>query len=65
MRNRLWVVFGLIVLVGWVLGTPAHAEDKIGYVNLSLVFDSYQKTKDFDKELQQDAEAKRAEREAL
>ena len=48
--------------------TVAHAdakETKIGYVNLSLVFDSYEKTKQFDKDLEKQADAKRKEREVI
>ncbi len=56
----------LFVLSAFVFAAPAHAkEGKIGYVNLSLVFDSYEKTKKFDKELEGQADAKRKEREAL
>lgn len=44
---------------------PAHAAEKIGYVNLSLVFDSYEKTKAFDKNLEAQAGEKRKEREVI
>jgi outer membrane protein len=45
---------------------PARAkEGKIGYVNLSLVFDTYEKTKSFDKELEKEAEQKRNERQGI
>ena len=46
-------------------GAAFAKEGKIGYVNLSQVFDSYEKTKKFDKELETQAEAKRKEREVL
>jgi outer membrane protein len=45
---------------------PALAkEGKIGYVNLSLVFDTYEKTKSFDLELEKEAEQKRSERQGI
>lgn len=46
-------------------GSAEAKELKIGYVNLSLVFDSYEKTKRFDKDLEKQAEAKRTDREAI
>ena len=47
-------------------GLAAAAEaGKIGYVNLSLVFDSYEKTKKFDKDLEAQVEVKRKERDAM
>ena len=46
------VVLGLVL----VFAQEVRAEDaKIAYINLSLVFDSYDKTKDFDRELQVEA----------
>jgi len=56
-----------VLVLGWImsLGLAQAQETKVGYVNLSMVFDSYEKTKNFDLELQQEAEAKRTERETL
>ena len=65
------IVRVVIVIAGALalsLGSPAWAAKepgKIGYVNLSLVFDTYEKTKKFDKELEQEAEQKRKERDVL
>lgn len=49
------------------VSAPAIAAEsgKIGYVNLSLVFDGYEKTKRFDKDLEAQAEQKRSERDAI
>ena len=55
-----WVVIGLTFAA-----RPASAGDKVGYVNLSLIFDSYSKTKDYDSKLEKQAGVKRSEREAL
>ena len=40
-------------------------EEKIGYIDLSRLFDEYNKTKDLDKELEKKSDAKQAEREKI
>ena len=64
MKSQLRMI-ALSVLSVFLLGSTAFAEAKIGFVNVSQVFDSYEKTKKFDADLQKDSEAKRAQREAL
>lgn len=64
MKNARLIV--LAVLLSALVAAPAMAKEaKIGYVNLSLVFDNYEKTKKYDKDLEKDADGKRKEREAL
>src|SRR4051812_6720691 len=43
----------------------AAGEQKIGYVDLAKVFDDYQKTKDFDKQLEGKGTAKQGERDKM
>lgn len=43
----------------------AESQGKIGYIDLSRSFDEYQKTKDFDKELEAKGDMKQQEREKL
>jgi outer membrane protein len=43
----------------------AESQGKIGYIDLSRSFDEYQKTKDFDKELEGKGDMKQDEREKL
>lgn len=43
----------------------AESQGKIGYIDLSRAFDEYQKTKDFDKELEAKGDMKQQEREKL
>ncbi len=43
----------------------AQSDTKIGYVDLSKAFDEYQKTKDFDKELEKTGDLKQGQREKL
>jgi len=43
----------------------AESQGKIGYIDLSRSFDEYQKTKDFDKELEAKGDLKQQEREKL
>jgi len=43
----------------------AESQGKIGYIDLSRSFDEYQKTKDFDKELEGKGDMKQNEREKL
>jgi len=67
MNTKRFIVLGLLSAMV-LCGTPAvsrAAADKVGYVNLSFIFDSYQKTKEYDASLEKEAEAKRAERETL
>src|SRR3989338_7331807 len=52
------VVFGLLILVNTGLGA-----EKFGYVDLSRIFSEYQKTKDYDKNLQEKTSAYEGERE--
>ena len=49
------------------VSAPAFSESqgKIGYIDLSRSFDEYQKTKDFDKELEGKGDMKQQEREKL
>lgn len=49
------------------ISVPAFSESqgKIGYIDLSRSFDEYQKTKDFDKELEGKGDLKQQEREKL
>ena len=49
------------------ISAPAYSEPqgKIGYIDLSRSFDEYQKTKDFDKELEGKGDMKQQEREKL
>ncbi|NQV04872.1 MAG: OmpH family outer membrane protein [Candidatus Omnitrophica bacterium] len=43
----------------------AETQGKIGYVDLSRTFDEYQKTKDFDKDLEKKGDVKQGQREKL
>ncbi len=49
------------------ISAPAFSESqgKIGYIDLTRSFDEYQKTKDFDKELESKGDMKQQEREKL
>ena len=48
------------------VGSPAFAAgDKIGYVDLARIFDEYQKTKEFDKNLEQKGALKQADRDKM
>jgi outer membrane protein len=59
-------VLGLAVVFGlMVTGLSLAADLKIAYVDLGKVFDSYQKTKDFDAILQTEGEAFQKERDAM
>lgn len=69
MSNR-WVKgFGLAVLFSFITGSlwmsNALAADKMAYVDLAKVFDNYNKTKSFDKDLAAQGEKKRVEREKM
>lgn len=59
-------VFGLAVMFGFLVSGMSLAEGpKIAYVDLSKVFDGYQKTKEFDAVLQTEGEAFQKERDAM
>lgn len=62
MRKRL--IIALVLLFGVAFLRPAFALDKIGYVDLGKLFDEYQKTKDFDKDLEKKATGYEKERDA-
>jgi|APTNR8051073442_1049403.scaffolds.fasta_scaffold47124_1 outer membrane protein len=64
MKSQLRVLTLMLLAVALTCGT-AFAEAKIGFINISQVFDSYEKTKQFDADLQKDSEAKRGQREVL
>ena len=61
------VILSSAALFGLSLfSTPtAFAADKFGYVDLARVFDEYQKTKDFDKELETKGNAKQGDRDKM
>jgi len=57
-----------VILIGaflFSISVPAFSESqgKIGYIDLSRSFDEYQKTKDFDKELEAKGDMKQKDRE--
>ena len=59
-------VLGLAVIFGFMAVGMASAKDlKIAYVDLSRVFDNYQKTKEFDAVLQKEGEAFQKDRDAM
>jgi outer membrane protein len=59
-------VMGLAVMFGLMAsGIGLAADLKIAYVDLSKVFDEYQKTKEFDAVLQTEGEAFQKERDAM
>ncbi len=59
-------VLGLAVVFGVMTASMALAKDlKIGYVDLSKVFDSYQKTKDYDAVLQKEGDAFQKQRDDM
>ena len=59
-------VFGLAIMFGVLAsGISLAADLKIAYVDLSKVFDGYQKTKEFDAVLQTEGEAFQKERDAM
>lgn len=64
MKSQLRVL-GLILAAVVLMGGNAFAEAKIGFINVSQVFDSYDKTKQFDADLQKESEEKRVQRDAL
>jgi outer membrane protein len=59
-------VWGLAVVFGFMIMGIASAKDlKIAYVDLSRVFDNYQKTKEFDAVLQKEGESFQKDRDAM
>jgi len=56
-----------VALIGLFLftGLSFAQEAKIGFVDLSRSFDEYQKTKDFDKDLEKRGDIKQQEREKI
>jgi outer membrane protein len=59
-------MFGLAVMFGFMASGISLADDlKIAYVDLSNVFDGYQKTKEFDAVLQTQGQAFQKERDAM
>ena len=58
-------VFAAFVVAFVLAGGTAFAESRIGFINLSQVFDSFEKTKKSDSDLQSEAESKRAQRETM
>lgn len=63
MRRLLIIVIGAAFLLGMTRIASAEEAGKIGYIDLSRVFDQYQKTIDYDKELEKKGDKKQAERE--
>jgi outer membrane protein len=59
-------VFGVALIFVFMAAGMSRADGlKIGYVDLSKVFDGYQKTKEFDAVLQSDGEAFQKQRDAM
>ena len=59
-------VFGLAMIFGFMAAGISLADGpKIAYVDLSKVFDGYQKTKEFDAVLQSEGEAFQKDRDAM
>ncbi len=59
-------ILGLMVILGVALTTAAFAKDmKIAYVDLSRLFDNYQKTKEYDAVLQKEGEGFQKERDGM
>ncbi len=55
-----------IMVVGLMITSAAFAKDmKIGYVDLSRLFDNYQKTKEFDAQLQRQGESFTKDRDGM
>jgi len=67
MKNKtlcLWVL--IIAFVVGSISSPAWAKElKIGYIDVSKVFDEYKKTKDSDKSLEKETKVKQEERDKL
>ena len=60
-------LISISIIAMFSISSIAIAENsgKIGYIDLSRSFDEYQKTKDFDKELEKKGDMKQGEREKL
>ena len=57
---------GLVVILSFCLASFASAKElKIGYVDLSRLFDNYQKTKEYDAILQKEGDAFQKERDGI
>ena len=65
MKGLLALILTGILLVSFSGMTQAQSDDKVGFVNLSKAFDEYEKTKDFDKELEKKGDVKQEQRERL
>ena len=68
MKKMLTFTLMLALMFGAAMGSSKAAfaaADKIGYVDLSRVFDEYLKTKDFDKSLEAKGAQKQVERDRL
>ena len=59
------LAFSLISIFLFTGAIFAQSAGKIGYVDLSRAFDEYQKTKDFDKDLEKKGDIKQEQREKL
>jgi outer membrane protein len=64
-RLQVRVVIAFIFLFLAAGNVFAESQGKIGYIDLSRSFDEYQKTKDFDKELENKGDMKQQEREKV
>ena len=64
MKHKFQTVMAVAAAGFWMMSVPGAqaAEDKIGTVDLARVFDEYQKTKEFDKNLEAKGAAKQADR---
>jgi len=59
-------IFSLMVVCGLFLTTGAFAKElKVAYVDLSRLFDNYQKTKEYDAVLQKEGDAFQKERDGM
>ncbi len=59
-------MLGLAAVLGLAFTVPSFAKDmKIGYVDLSRLFDNYSKTKEYDAVLQKEGEGFQKERDAM
>ncbi|MBU4149775.1 MAG: OmpH family outer membrane protein [Candidatus Omnitrophica bacterium] len=65
MKKFLSVILIGIFLLSMSGMSLAQTEGKVGFVDLSKSFDEYQKTKDFDRELEKKGDAKQNQRENL
>lgn len=65
MKKLSTVILAGIFISCMITPLCAESQGKIGYIDLSRLFDEYQKTKDFDKELEAKGDMKQDEREKL